>query len=102
MTPNPAGAVPAAAPGWLARLRDSDVWYAFCRSPVAIVSTAKNVPAARAFIDFILSREGQGVAASQGMFPARPDVTAPQGFPALASIKMLAPDIKAIEQWRTA
>jgi iron(III) transport system substrate-binding protein len=64
--------------------------------PVAITSTAKNVPAARAFIDFILSREGQAVAASQGMFPARPDVTPPQGFPPLAEIKMLAPDVKAI------
>jgi iron(III) transport system substrate-binding protein len=64
--------------------------------PVAITSSAKNVPGARAFIDFILSREGQSVAASQGMFPARPDVTAPQGFPALASIKMLPPDVAAI------
>ncbi|MEK8053409.1 ABC transporter permease [Ideonella sp. DXS22W] len=35
----PTGAAPAQAPGWLARLRDSDVWYAFCHSPVAISST---------------------------------------------------------------
>jgi peptide/nickel transport system permease protein len=36
---SPPAVVPARSPGWLARLRDSDVWYAFCRSPVAIGST---------------------------------------------------------------
>ncbi|WP_443112076.1 ABC transporter permease [Aquabacterium sp. OR-4] len=35
----PSGAAPLKPPGALARLRDSDVWYAFCRSPVAIGST---------------------------------------------------------------
>ncbi len=85
------------------KLKGSPVEFVFPRDgvtvvtePVAITATAKNVPAARAFIDFILSREGQAVAASQGMFPARPDVTPPNGFPALTSVKMLTPDIPAI------
>lgn len=34
-----AGAAPVKPPGALARLRDSDVWYAFWRSPVALLST---------------------------------------------------------------
>ena len=38
--------------------------------PVAILSTAKNVEAAKAFIDFILSEEGQKLAVSQGYIPA--------------------------------
>jgi iron(III) transport system substrate-binding protein len=64
--------------------------------PAAILSTARNVPAARAFIDFLLSREGQALAAQQGMMPARGDVTPPQGFPALSSIRLLNADIPAI------
>ena len=64
--------------------------------PAAILSTARNVPAARAFIDFLLSREGQALAAQQGMMPARADVTPPQGFPALSTIRFLNADIPAI------
>ncbi len=64
--------------------------------PVAILSTSRNPVAARAFVDFILSREGQLLASLQGMFPARPDVTPPQGFPPLATVKILAADIPAI------
>lgn len=85
------------------KLKGSPIEFVFPRDgvsvvtePVAITSTARNVPAARAFIDFILSREGQGVAAAQGMFPARPDVNPPAGFPAFASIKLLTPDVNAI------
>lgn len=64
--------------------------------PVAILSSARNVPAARAFVDFIISRDGQALAASQGMFPARGDVQPPAGFPALSSVRMLQADIPAI------
>ena len=64
--------------------------------PVAILASARNVPAARAFVDFILSRDGQALAATQGMFPARNDVTPPTGFPPLASVRMLEADIPAI------
>jgi len=64
--------------------------------PVAILSTAKNVPAAKAFVDFLLSPEGQALAVAQGMMPARVDATPPAGFPALASIRMMPADIAAI------
>jgi iron(III) transport system substrate-binding protein len=64
--------------------------------PVGILSTAKNPAAARAFVDFILSRDGQLLASKQGMFPARTDVTPPEGFPELAKIKILPADIAAI------
>jgi iron(III) transport system substrate-binding protein len=64
--------------------------------PVAILSSARNVPAARAFVDFILSPAGQAVAAEQGMFPARADVRPPAGFPPLSSIRMLPADIPGI------
>jgi iron(III) transport system substrate-binding protein len=64
--------------------------------PAAILSTTRNAPAARAFIDFLLSREGQALAAQQGMMPARGDVEPPQGFPPLRSIRFLNADIPAI------
>jgi iron(III) transport system substrate-binding protein len=57
--------------------------------PVAILSTAKNVSAAKAFVAFLLSKEGQMLAASQGYLAAHPDVAPPPGFPARAAIKLM-------------
>ena len=57
--------------------------------PVAIMSTAKNPEAAKAFVDFLLSKEGQQFAAAQGYLPAHSGVAGPKGFPARASIKLM-------------
>ena len=57
--------------------------------PVAILANTKNPDAAKAFIDFLISREGQELAASQGYMPAHPDVAPPAGFPALSEIKVM-------------
>ncbi|HSU05137.1 MAG TPA: ABC transporter substrate-binding protein [Acetobacteraceae bacterium] len=64
--------------------------------PVAILATAHNVPAARAFVDFLLSEAGQRFAASQGYLPMRPDVPPPPGFPSRDEIHLLSPSIDAI------
>ena len=68
----------------------------FVTEPVAILRTARNQDAARAFVDFLLSADGQGLAASQGMLPARGDVAPPPGFPDLARVPMMKSDIAAI------
>lgn len=60
--------------------------------PVAILSTAANPVAAKAFVDFLISEEGQKLAARQGYLPAHPGVTPPEGFPARDTIKLLAFD----------
>ncbi len=60
--------------------------------PVAILSTAKNPEAAKAFVDFLLSRKGQELAASQGYLPAHPEVSPPPGFPPRSRIKLMAFD----------
>ena len=60
--------------------------------PVAILSTARNPEAAKAFVDFLLSREGQELAASQGYLPAHADVAPPPGFPPRAEIKIVSLD----------
>lgn len=64
--------------------------------PVAIMANTKNPVAARAFVDFLLSAEGQQLAAGQGMMPAHLEATPPQGFPALSSITLMPADIAAI------
>jgi iron(III) transport system substrate-binding protein len=60
--------------------------------PAAILSTTRNAPAAIAFVEFLLSREGQELAARQGFLPADPSVTPPGGFPEPRSIRVLPLD----------
>lgn len=57
--------------------------------PAAILSTAKNVDAAKKFIDYLLSQEGQEVALELGYIPARNGMDLPEGFPARDQIKVL-------------
>ncbi len=57
--------------------------------PAAILSTAQNPQAAKAFIDFLLSPEGQQLAADQGYLPAQPDITPPEGFPPRDEIELI-------------
>lgn len=63
--------------------------------PVAILSTAKNAEAAKAFVDFLLSKDGQEIAARMGYIPARADVALPAGYPERSSIKVLGYDAAA-------
>jgi iron(III) transport system substrate-binding protein len=64
--------------------------------PMAILKTAHNPDAARAFIDFLLSKDGQALTSRQGFLPARRDVTPPPGYPPVAEIKILPQDIPRI------
>jgi len=57
--------------------------------PAAILSTAQNPAAAKAFIDFLLSREGQELAREQGYLPAHPAVEPPAGFPPRDQITLM-------------
>jgi iron(III) transport system substrate-binding protein len=58
--------------------------------PVGIVSGAANPQAAQAFVDFLLSQEGQQVAVDIGYMPLRGDVNPPEGFPALSELTILS------------
>ena len=60
--------------------------------PVAILKTAKNVPAAKTFVSFLLSAKGQKLAADMGYIPADPAVAEPAGFPPRDKIKLMAFD----------
>lgn len=49
-------------------------------SPVAIFKGTPNLDAAKKFVDFLLSREGQTIIANEGTLPVRADVEVPAKF----------------------
>jgi iron(III) transport system substrate-binding protein len=49
-------------------------------SPIAIFRGSPNTDAAKKFVDFVLSREGQTIIANEGTLPVRSDVKVPERF----------------------
>jgi iron(III) transport system substrate-binding protein len=64
--------------------------------PIAILKTSQNKQAARQFVDFLLSDEGQRLALSLGYFAARASVGKPDWLPANAALKLMPVDMKAV------
>ena len=60
--------------------------------PVAILSTAENPEAAQAFVDWLLSEQGQVFAGEQGYLPALPGTPPPSTFPAEIDLSIIAVD----------
>ncbi|MGQ0663225.1 MAG: ABC transporter substrate-binding protein [Pseudomonadota bacterium] len=86
-----------------AKAKGSPVEFVFPREgvtavtePVAILRTARNPQAARAFVDFLLSEDGQKLAATQGYFPAHKRVPPPAGFPKVDEIRLMPIDAAGI------
>jgi len=69
-------------------------------TPVGIVRTATNPDAARAFVNYLYTPEAQRLFAQRAYIPVRPDVPLPPGAPALASIKIIQPNLEYIDQHR--
>ncbi|WP_159948189.1 ABC transporter substrate-binding protein [Rhizobium sp. 18065] len=57
--------------------------------PVAILSSSKNAEAAKLFVDYVLSEQGQQGFLKLGYIPARNGMAVPDGFPARDTIKVL-------------
>lgn len=56
-------------------------------SPIAIIKTAKNPAAAKLFLDYILTKEGQEIVVEKGFFiPIREDVEPPAGAPTMKEV----------------
>ena len=70
--------------------------------PVAMLKTTQNPAAARAFIDFILSDDGQKLAVSMGYIPARASVGMPAWLPPGAKINLMPTDIPSVVQSNSA
>jgi iron(III) transport system substrate-binding protein len=64
--------------------------------PVAILRTAQNKPAARAFVDYLLSEEGQKLALSLGYFATRASVGRPAWLPPGQELNLMPIDIAAV------
>ncbi|MBA2666435.1 MAG: extracellular solute-binding protein [Trueperaceae bacterium] len=65
-------------------------------SPLAIPAGAANVAAAQAFIDYIISQEGQEFMATKFFIPVRTDVDPPAGLPTADQIVSLEVDYDAL------
>ncbi len=71
----------------------------YVTEPVAIMKSVHNLPAAKAFVNFMLSEEGQKLVVEQGNRPVDDRVSAPAGFTPINKIKLLTPDVaKAIKE----
>lgn len=64
----------------------------FFTEPVAILANTDAEEAAKTFVTFILSPEGQALAAEQGYIPVDANVPSPEGMPKMSDIKLLPMD----------
>ncbi|MBU0495495.1 MAG: extracellular solute-binding protein [Chloroflexi bacterium] len=70
-------------------------------SPMAILNTTQNPLAAKVFVDYVLSKDGQETMVKLGNFiPVRYDIDPPEGAPPLNQIKRLPTDWKALQKER--
>jgi iron(III) transport system substrate-binding protein len=73
----------------------------FIPSPIAVFNASKNPEAAKVFVDYVISQEGQKTMVELGDFiPVRTDVEPPAGAPSLGKIKKLPTDWKAVQEMR--
>lgn len=70
----------------------------FITEPVAIMKASKNPEAAKKFVDFLLSQDGQKLVLEQANLPLDPSLPVPEGFPKRSEIKLIPMDAdKAVE-----
>jgi len=73
----------------------------FIPSPIGVLKDSKNSEAAIAFVNYLLSKEGQQTLVSKGGFyPVRADVKSPAGAPDLDTIKILPTNWKSVREKR--
>lgn len=58
-------------------------------SPIAIIKNTKQLEGSKAFVDYVLSKEGQEFLVKQEVIPVRGDVKPPQGQPSASQIKFI-------------
>ncbi|AHV95708.1 ABC transporter substrate-binding protein [Paenibacillus sabinae] len=68
--------------------------------PIGIMKDAKNTAAAQAFVDFVLSEDGQKLAAEIGYSPIRKGISAPQGLKSISEMKILSGDLAKLTDER--
>ncbi|WP_372660847.1 ABC transporter substrate-binding protein [Cohnella sp.] len=70
--------------------------------PIAILKNTDNKDAAQVFVNFVLSDEGQKLAAEIGYTPIREGVTPPEGLKGISEFKILSGDLVTLTNEREA
>lgn len=81
----------------------------YVSQPAGIFANTEEAEASKAFVDFLVSAEGQELAVSQSYLPVRDDVGTPEGAPSMDEITILSPELEtiranqdaAVEKFRT-
>ncbi|MDJ0318299.1 ABC transporter substrate-binding protein [Arthrobacter antibioticus] len=73
----------------------------YVSQPAGVFTDSANHKTATAFVDFLISKEGQEIAVRQSYLPVREDAGVPKGAPALKDIKLVDPDLKSIAGGQT-
>ena len=60
--------------------------------PIAILKDSANVASARKFVDYMISKRGQGLVVKLGYRPLYGDVNPPKGFPKTSAVKIVPVD----------
>ncbi|BAH48556.1 ABC transporter substrate-binding protein [Rhodococcus opacus] len=68
----------------------------YISQPAGIFTDSDDAEAARKFVDFLVSKQGQELAVEQQYLPVRGDVGTPDGAPALSDLALLTPDLQEI------
>lgn len=68
--------------------------------PIGIMKDTDNEAAAKAFVDFVLSEEGQELAAELGYTPIRNGLEAPEGLKSIEELTVLSEDMKELYKTR--
>lgn len=68
----------------------------YISQPAGIFQDSANPEAAKKYVDFLVSKQGQEIAVEQQYLPVRDDVGTPDGAPALADLTLLNPDLAEI------
>lgn len=66
--------------------------------PAAIFEDAQDPEAARTFVDFLISEEGQQVAIDQSYVPIRSDMETPDSVPALDEVDVMEGDVDELSE----
>lgn len=68
----------------------------YVTEPAAILNTTGNLPAAQAFVSFLVSPEGQKFSSTLGYFPLQGNIAVPAGYPKVESLRFLPQDADAL------
>ena len=65
-------------------------------TPIGILNSTQNPPAAQAFLDYLYTDQAQALFAEMGYISVFPDAATPEGTPDMSNLKVILPDAEFI------